>query len=181
MLTSTTTMAGASAADVRSILSLPSSLTPAPSQPKKATTPLSRKPSGISRELYSLIGPSAPTLVAQVAKPRLKQKPNLGSGASSKWYVSSGHPLAKKKYSSRKMVQGVEAFQEFCKGGWAGARSLGQSQHGPRCRSVHLFSPCYHFDIKAALEYPFARYNVKFPDCTYSQEEYTQLMEGSRA
>ena len=95
-LLTSTTMAGASAADVRSILSLPSSSTPAPSQPKKAATPLSRKPSGISRELYSLIGPSAPTLVAQVAKPRLKQKPNLGSGGSSKWYVSSRHPLAKK-------------------------------------------------------------------------------------
>ncbi len=80
-------MAGASAADVRSILSLPSSSTPTPAQPKKAATPLSRKPSGISRELYSLIGPSAPTLVAQVAKPRLKQKPNLGSGGSSKWYI----------------------------------------------------------------------------------------------
>ncbi|KAH9965775.1 hypothetical protein BC827DRAFT_1179742 [Russula dissimulans] len=78
-------MAGASAADVRSILSLPSSSTQAPAQPKKAATPVSRKPSGISRELYSLIGPSAPTLVAQVAKPRLKQKPNLGSGGSSKW------------------------------------------------------------------------------------------------
>ena len=80
-------MSGASAADVRSILSLPSSSTPASSQSKKAATPLSRKPSGISRELYSLIGPSAPTLVAQVAKPRLKQKPNLGSGGSSKWYI----------------------------------------------------------------------------------------------
>ena len=78
-------MAGASAADVRSILSLPSPSTPAPAQPKKATAPLARKPSGISRELYSLIGPSAPTLVAQVAKPRLKQKPNLGSGGSTKW------------------------------------------------------------------------------------------------
>ncbi|KAI0307021.1 hypothetical protein B0F90DRAFT_1807729 [Multifurca ochricompacta] len=68
-------MAGASAAD-------PS--TPAPTQTKK-NIPLARKPSGISRELYSLIGPSAPTLVAQVAKPRLKQKPNLGSGGSTKW------------------------------------------------------------------------------------------------
>lgn len=79
-------MAGASAADVRSILSLPSSSTPAPTQPKRAA-PLARKPSGISRELYSLIGPSAPTLVAQAAKPRLKQKPNLGSGGSTKWYA----------------------------------------------------------------------------------------------
>ncbi|KAH9045254.1 hypothetical protein EDB85DRAFT_2137336 [Lactarius pseudohatsudake] len=77
-------MAGASAADVRSILSLPNSSTPASTQPKRAA-PLARKPSGISRELYSLIGPSAPTLVAQAAKPRLKQKPNLGSGGSTKW------------------------------------------------------------------------------------------------
>lgn len=89
-------MSGASAADVRSILSLPSSSTQTPAQPKKAATPLSRKPSGISRELYSLIGPSAPTLVAQVAKPRLKQKPNLGSGGSSKWYISSPLPFLKR-------------------------------------------------------------------------------------
>jgi hypothetical protein len=82
-------MAGASAADVRSILSLPSPSTQPQQQPKKAPAPLARKPSGISRELYSLIGPSAPTLVAQVAKPRLKQKPNLGSGGSTKWYVLS--------------------------------------------------------------------------------------------
>jgi hypothetical protein len=85
-------MSGASAADVRSILSLPT----AQPQPKKTAAPLARKPSGISRELYSLIGPSAPTLVAQVAKPRLKQKPNLGGGGSTKWSVfSSNFNLAK--------------------------------------------------------------------------------------
>jgi hypothetical protein len=94
----TTTMSGASAADVRSILSLPSSSTPASSQQKKAATPLARKPSGISRELYSLIGPSAPTLVAQVAKPRLKQKPNLGSGGSSKWYIP--YPILRDGYEN---------------------------------------------------------------------------------
>ena len=105
-------MSGASAADVRSILSLPSPSTPTPSQPKKAATPLSRKPSGISRELYSLIGPSAPTLVAQVAKPRLKQKPNLGSGGSSKWYVFIC--LFLKDMIVKMMAQGVEVFQELC-------------------------------------------------------------------
>ncbi|KZT05541.1 uncharacterized protein LAESUDRAFT_726808 [Laetiporus sulphureus 93-53] len=78
-------MAGASAADVRSILSLPS--TPGPSQMRKTTsnTERARKPDGISRELYSLIGPSAPTLAAQFAKPRLRQKPNLGGGGRVKW------------------------------------------------------------------------------------------------
>ncbi|CAL1700231.1 unnamed protein product [Somion occarium] len=81
-------MAGASAADVRSILSLPSPSTPGPSQPKAkvlGTSERARKPEGISRELYSLIGPSAPTLAAQLAKPRLKQKPNLGGGGRVKW------------------------------------------------------------------------------------------------
>ncbi|GLB33978.1 putative SANT/Myb-like domain of DAMP1 [Lyophyllum shimeji] len=75
----------ASAADVRSILSLPEpSATPGPSQLKKQAAPSARKPEGISRELYSLIGPSAPSLAA-LTKPRLKQKPNLGGGAKIKW------------------------------------------------------------------------------------------------
>ncbi|KAG6821560.1 hypothetical protein H0H93_000069 [Arthromyces matolae] len=75
----------ASAADVRSILSLPepSSATSGPSQPKKTTQPATRKPDGISRELYALIGPSVPSLVT--IKPRLKQKPNFGGGAKVKW------------------------------------------------------------------------------------------------
>jgi DNA methyltransferase 1-associated protein 1 len=79
----------ASAADVRSILSLPEpSSTPGPSQPKKLAATSTRKPEGISRELYSLIGPSTPSIAAQLAKPRLKQKPNFGSGGKVKWYLS---------------------------------------------------------------------------------------------
>ena len=78
----------ASAADVRSILSIPatSSSSAGPSQIKKPPAGSTRKPEGISRELYSLIGPSAPALAAQLAKPRLKQKPNLGGGGKVKWY-----------------------------------------------------------------------------------------------
>ncbi|KAF8557043.1 hypothetical protein OG21DRAFT_1482642 [Imleria badia] len=66
-----------SASDIRSALSLPQSI-PAPRRAAK-------KPDGISRELYSLIGPSAPSLAAHLAKPRLKQKPNLGGGGTVKW------------------------------------------------------------------------------------------------
>ena len=69
-----------SASDIRSALSLPQS-TPAPRRAAK-------KPDGISRELYSLIGPSAPSLAAHLAKPRLKQKPNLGGGGTVKWYAT---------------------------------------------------------------------------------------------
>ncbi|KAJ2931670.1 hypothetical protein H1R20_g5401, partial [Candolleomyces eurysporus] len=81
----------ASASDIRSALSLPDpSSVAGPSQPKKPA-PTTRKPEGISRELYSLIGPSQPSVAAQVAKPRLKQKPRFATGISSatKWELKS--------------------------------------------------------------------------------------------
>ncbi|KAJ7068454.1 hypothetical protein C8F01DRAFT_1118240 [Mycena amicta] len=74
----------ATSAEVRSILDLPAP-TAGPSHHKKPTAPAPRKPEGISRELYSLIGPSSTTLVAQLAKPRLKQKPNFGVSSKTKW------------------------------------------------------------------------------------------------
>ncbi|KAJ7240312.1 hypothetical protein B0H12DRAFT_1024723 [Mycena haematopus] len=74
----------ASSSEVRAILDLPSAATPA-AAPRKLSVQSVRKPDGISRELFSLIGPSSTTLVAQLAKPRLKQKPNLGAGSKIKW------------------------------------------------------------------------------------------------
>ncbi|KAJ7638929.1 hypothetical protein FB45DRAFT_739854 [Roridomyces roridus] len=74
----------AAAGDIRSALDL-ELVPPAPPPQKKAAPPAVRKPEGISRELFSLIGPSSTTLVAQLAKPRLKQKPNLGQGSKIKW------------------------------------------------------------------------------------------------
>lgn len=68
-----------SASDIRSALSLPS-------HPRRAH-PAAKKPDGISRELFSLIGPSAPSLAAHLAKPRLKQKPSFGAGGTVKWYA----------------------------------------------------------------------------------------------
>jgi len=75
-----------SAADIRSALSLENNVSTGPSQPKRQSLSSIKKPDGISRELYSLIGPSAPTLVTQLTKPRLKQKPNLGIGTRVRWY-----------------------------------------------------------------------------------------------
>ena len=82
----------ASAADVRSILSIPNppasgSGSGAQQAKKLQQAERAKKPEGIPRELYALIGPSAPTLAAQFAKPRLKQKPNLGGGGRVKWKV----------------------------------------------------------------------------------------------
>ncbi|KAF9006567.1 hypothetical protein BDQ17DRAFT_1351968 [Cyathus striatus] len=92
-----------SAADVRSILSLsdPTSKQ-GPSQQKK-TPAATRKPEGIPRELYSLIGPSAPSLAAKLAKPRYKaQKPNLGGGPGTriKWELRTFKNSARKDPST---------------------------------------------------------------------------------
>ncbi|TFK90862.1 hypothetical protein K466DRAFT_583325 [Polyporus arcularius HHB13444] len=77
----------ASAADVRSILAIPEPPVAGSSQPTKKPqgSERAKKPDGIPRELYALIGPHAPTLAAQFTKPRLKQKPNLGAGGRVKW------------------------------------------------------------------------------------------------
>jgi len=77
-------MSAISAADVRSALSLPTP-TPGPSQPRKSHAQGPKKPEGISRELYALIGTSAPSLAATLAKPRLKQKPNFSGRGTVKW------------------------------------------------------------------------------------------------
>ncbi|KAJ1308988.1 hypothetical protein OPQ81_004670 [Rhizoctonia solani] len=69
----------ASSADVRDILSLPagsSSLIPAAK--KIISHAPTRKPDGISREVYALIGDNSPTLVQAHAAPKLKQKPTFG-------------------------------------------------------------------------------------------------------
>lgn len=85
-------MSGASAADMRSILSIPDpSVTQTPgastSTPTTATKRKGPKPDGISRELYALIGSSAPTLTAQMSKPKYKPKPKnfAGGGRAAKW------------------------------------------------------------------------------------------------
>ncbi|KDQ64226.1 hypothetical protein JAAARDRAFT_187584 [Jaapia argillacea MUCL 33604] len=154
-------MAGPSASDVRSILSLPTSVssTPTPSQPKKSGS--TRKPEGISRELYSLIGDSVPTLA--VAKPRLKQKPNLSGGGKVKWFV---WPSMSKCFET--LTGKVSAFDDD--------REWRAFKNGARQDGLQL----NHW-IKASTDpnadYSFAKYNIQTNVPTYSQDEYTRLLE----
>jgi hypothetical protein len=39
---------------------------------------------------------------------------------------------------------------------------------------------CYYLSVKITSEYQFARYNAKSPDYTYSEDEYTKFLEGTR-
>ncbi|KAK6906495.1 SWR1-complex protein 4 [Kwoniella mangroviensis CBS 8507] len=70
-----------SSSDVRSILNLPQA---GPSAPRRSTTanPAAKKPDGISRELYALIGDNAPSLAeaqASIAAVKYREKPSLKS------------------------------------------------------------------------------------------------------
>lgn len=75
----------ASSADVRDILALPaagsSNTVPAA---KKLVSSAPKKPDGISREVYALIGDNSPTLVQTYAAPKLKQKPTFGKTQTAK-------------------------------------------------------------------------------------------------
>jgi hypothetical protein len=81
----------ASASDVRSALAIPGTAGPStigppqaqPAQPKGRKS----KPEGISRELYSLIGSTPPSLTpAPQIKPKLMKKPALGR-VKARWSV----------------------------------------------------------------------------------------------
>jgi DNA methyltransferase 1-associated protein 1 len=88
----------ASSADVRDILSLPASSSALlPTAKKIVASAPTRKPDGISREVYALIGDNSPALVQSYAAPKLKQKPTFGKSQvetpkeeekpATKWYV----------------------------------------------------------------------------------------------
>jgi DNA methyltransferase 1-associated protein 1 len=67
-----------SSQDVRSILNLPAAGPSAPRERKSAAGP--RKPDGISRELYALIGDNAPSLAeaqASIAAVKYRDRPKL--------------------------------------------------------------------------------------------------------
>ncbi|EJD48360.1 hypothetical protein AURDEDRAFT_136078 [Auricularia subglabra TFB-10046 SS5] len=79
----------ATASDIRDALSLPAASTSAaPAGPTllapRKNAGASRKPDGLRRELFSLIGDSAPTLVPTLARARFKAKPEQGR-AKARW------------------------------------------------------------------------------------------------
>lgn len=78
--------------DVRSILNLPQAGPSAPSasSSSKRSAPQHRKPDGISRELYALIGDNAPSLAeaqASIAAVKYRDRPKL-KAKKVKWCVS---------------------------------------------------------------------------------------------
>ncbi|KAG1752622.1 uncharacterized protein EDB91DRAFT_1103565 [Suillus paluster] len=139
-----------SASDIRSALSLPSSSTPVPSTtpaPRKSQGQVTKKPEGISRELYALIGPSAPSLVAHLAKPRLKQKPTFGSGGKVKWEwrpfrnatddPDAEYPFTKYNVESQPYTYSQEEYTRFL-----------EDKDWTKDETDHLFSIVREYDTR---------------------------------
>ncbi|KAH0839959.1 hypothetical protein J3R83DRAFT_914 [Lanmaoa asiatica] len=150
-----------SASDIRSALSLPQ-FTPGPSLPRRTHSSSTKKPDGISRELYSLIGPSAPSLAAHLAKPRLKQKPSFGSGGTCEM-ISPNYPDREHRPFTNSARSDTLQLSHWVK---AADPTAGTSYSPSPVHSPHPL-----------LEYPFAKYNVQPQPYNYSQDEYTRLLE----
>ncbi|KAL7420807.1 swr complex subunit [Cryptotrichosporon argae] len=85
--------------DVRSILNLPASAPSGPSAPRKSAAG-PRKPDGISRELYALIGDNAPSLAEaqKAAGVRYRERPKM-KGKKVEWREVEFTPFARAESS----------------------------------------------------------------------------------
>jgi len=169
----TLTAMNASAIDIRSALSLETSISAGLSQPKRANLSNVKKPEGISRELYSLIGPSVPTLATQLTKPRLKQKPNLGIGTRIRWYDIIYIIII--VFTSIAQGKGARSETKDERMAWSSNIGLKLIQI-PMQVQYSEYSP-YNL-LTYRIDYSFAQYNVQTADYTYSQDEYVRLLEG---
>ncbi|WVN88619.1 uncharacterized protein L203_103830 [Cryptococcus depauperatus CBS 7841] len=111
--------------DVRSILNLPANA-PQASSSSHRKQPLPRKPEGISRELYALIGDNAPSLAnahASIAAVKYRQRPALKS-KKVHWEWMAFTPVARKndspvnlghwaRVTDRNTDESVEYFGKF--------------------------------------------------------------------
>ncbi|KAG8937080.1 swr complex subunit [Tulasnella sp. 419] len=139
----------ASAGDIRDILSLPQNAAPRPAPAKKAAA---KRESGITRELYSLIGDNAPALVAQYARPKLKQKPDLGHGKV-KWEL--------KEFTNPARNDGLKLSH------WVKARPGQQEQEYPFAK--------YNKNPPVAYDYSMDEYNKYLEDPDWTREETDYL------
>ncbi|KAF8742882.1 SANT/Myb-like domain of DAMP1, partial [Rhizoctonia solani] len=142
----------ASSADVRDILSLPASSSGLmPAAKKIVASGPSRKPDGISREVYALIGDNSPTLVQNYAAPKLKQKPTFGRSQAEK-------PKEEEKPATK------WEWREF---------SNGARTDGLKLKHWTKISP----EEETNSTYQFEKYNVTPTIYTYSTDEYNKLLQ----
>lgn len=167
--TNTLTLTMASSRDVRDIMNLgqaptpqgPSMSTPVP-QPKAKKQ---KRPEGITRELFALMGGNAPALaLAQPVKPKFKErfKPKAQVGPASKWHwtLFSIPSRAEPEGSSSRDSKEDVARRGLRLGHWV--RDL----------------PADH--EQGAPDHKFAKFNTTSGTMTYTEEEYEASLKGEQ-
>ncbi|GMK57062.1 hypothetical protein CspeluHIS016_0309020 [Cutaneotrichosporon spelunceum] len=147
--------------DVRSILNLPSASSggPSTSAPRKAVIP--RKPDGISRELYALIGNNAPSLAeaqASIAAVKYRDRPKLKT-KKVKWEWTEFTPMARE--------------------GEPGAPLLGHwvrvTDEDPHARNEYFGS--FNLHGQSVMEYSQYEYDQHLVDPAWSPHETAYLFD----
>ncbi|CAE6511075.1 unnamed protein product [Rhizoctonia solani] len=178
----------ASSADVRDILSLPaSSSSLIPAAKKIISNTPARKPDGISREVYALIGDNSPTLVQTHAAPKLKQKPTFGKkhveqpnvyaliGDNSPTLVQThAAPKLKQKptFGRKHVEQPKEEEKPAVKWEWREFSNSARTD-GLKLKHWTKLAP----EGADSTAYPFEKYNVTPTVYTYSTDEYNKHLQ----
>ena len=134
-------------------------------------------------ELYSLIGPSAPSLAAsQLSKPRLKQKPNLGGGGRVKWCVPHGYVyyLCIRILRLAGTCRVWQSFKNNARNDSLRLSHWAKAGTDPEDGAFYICSVRYRsFTMCECIDYKFAVYNVQPNSYSYTHEEYTKWLVGA--
>lgn len=155
----------ASSKDVRDILNLPAAAAPLPpsmsSRPAAISRPKpAKRPDGITRELFALMGGNAPALaLGQPVKPQFKERYKR-VGPSAKW------ELAKFTVPSRALKEGQPGYgekEDVARGGlvlahWVRDRPVGEAN-----------------EVKPDTK--FDKFNTTSGVVSYSDDEYDKLLK----
>ncbi|KAL3481643.1 hypothetical protein BJX99DRAFT_243631 [Aspergillus californicus] len=146
------------AADVRDMLDLPAEGQPRPHKKQKV---VEKRPEGMARELYALLGPTAPPIA--INENRYKGRP--------KWMNKARvHPWQMSPFSNNARSDGL-VLQHWKRQAEPTAPAIeGANVEGDQTQDETVPKP-------AAEEYPFAKYNIKARVPTrYTPDEYDRLL-----
>ena len=123
-----------------------------------------------------MIGPSAPSLAAQLAKPRLKQKPNFGGrgGKTKRFFFSN-------VYFSQRFVllESCDLLSMRLHDRITSNSSIGRRLHQTLKQVCSVYEQTEIWQQKLFhLEYPFAKYNIQPTTYTFMQDKYSHFLEG---
>jgi DNA methyltransferase 1-associated protein 1 len=135
-----------------------------------------RKPAGMSREVFNLIGKEG-MAPAVVSKKAVGLKDKREGTARTRWVFTTF------RNSARKDQEKLDQMQQQGQGGGAGEEEA--KEGGASGTTAAAAGQVFYHWVKAATDYPdypFARFNVQTPPVEFTEEEYkAYLAQGDAA